>query len=158
MPSIDLVDESFLVADPVQVAELFADPALWRAWWPGLTLSVFMDRGLAGMRWTVTGELVGSSEVWLEPAADGVILHYFLRAEPTRPGSDTEPLGGDTRRARRTARRAARRHAAAFNQHSWALKDRLERGRAPGMPRTPGPVPCLADGRHTAAEGALADG
>lgn len=154
MPSIDLLDESFLVADPARLAEAFADPALWRAWWPNQTLTVFMDRGAAGFRWTVTGEVVGSSEVWLEPFGDGVILHYFLRADPTRPGSATEPLGGLPWRVRRVARRIVRREAAAFKRRSWALKDSLERGRAPGMPRTPGPVPCPVDDWRTAAEGA----
>ncbi|MEP6463354.1 MAG: polyketide cyclase / dehydrase and lipid transport [Frankiaceae bacterium] len=135
MPSIDLIDESYLVADPAEVAARFHDPALWRSWWPELDLTVFTDRGLAGLRWTVTGELAGSSEVWLEAAGDGVILHYFLRAEPTRPGSDTEPLRGW--RVRRSAQRAAGRHATAFKQRCWALKDELEGGRAPGMPRVP---------------------
>lgn len=136
VPSIDLVDESFLVADPVEVSGRIHDPALWRAWWPDLELTVFMDRGTAGLRWTVTGALVGSCEIWLEPSGDGVILHYFLRADPTQPGSATEPLGGWVRRMRRSSRRAARRQAA-FKQHVWAFKDELERDRAPGMPRLP---------------------
>ncbi len=154
MSSIDLLDESFLVADPARLAVAFADPALWRAWWPNQTLAVFMDRGAAGFRWTVTGEVVGSSEVWLEAFADGVILHYFLRAEPTRRGSDTEPLGGLPWRVRRAARRIARREAAALKRNTWALKDSLESGREPGMPRTPGPVACPGDGLRPAAEGA----
>lgn len=154
VPSIDLLDESFLVADPARVAAEFGDPARWPAWWPGLRLTVFMDRGAAGFRWTVTGDVVGSTEIWLEPFGDGVIMHYFLRADPTRPGSDTEPLSGSPWRVRRGARRAARRQAAAFKRHSWALKDALERGRAPGMPRAPGPVTCPGDGWRTAEEGA----
>lgn len=136
VPSIDLVDETYLVADPAEVADRFRDPARRRLYWPGLQLSVFMDRGDAGLRWFVTGELVGSSEVWLEPAGDGVILHYFLRADPTRRGSDTEPLTGPGWWVRSVGRRAARRYASAFKQHGWALKDEMERGRAPGMPRT----------------------
>jgi hypothetical protein len=136
VPSIDLVEESYLVADPALVADRFHQPALWRSWWPDLELTVFMDRGTAGLRWTVSGSLVGSSEVWLEPAGDGVILHYFLRADPTRPGSDSEPLSGSAWRVRRTARRIARQHATGFNRRSWDLKDELEAGRAPGMPRT----------------------
>ena len=40
------------------------------------------DRGPSGQRWTVTGALTGTMEVWLEPMMDGVLLHYFLHAEP----------------------------------------------------------------------------
>ena len=30
-----------------------------------------------------SGALTGTMEVWLQPALDGVILHYFLHAEPS---------------------------------------------------------------------------
>ena len=32
---------------------------------------------------TVTGALTGTMEIWLEPSFDGVILHYFVHAEPS---------------------------------------------------------------------------
>jgi hypothetical protein len=44
---------------------------------------VIEDRGPAGQRWTVAGPLTGTMEVWLEPVMDGVLLHYFLHAEPS---------------------------------------------------------------------------
>jgi hypothetical protein len=31
----------------------------------------------------VTGALTGTMEIWLEPVLDGVVLHYFLHAEPS---------------------------------------------------------------------------
>ena len=36
-----------------------------------------------GHRWTVAGALTGTMEIWLEPVLDGVVLHYFLHAEPS---------------------------------------------------------------------------
>jgi hypothetical protein len=82
MNSIQVADETFVCADPVDVGKAIADPASWRRWWPDLRLSVVEDRGPAGQRWTVSGALTGTMEIWLEPSFDGVILHYFLHAEP----------------------------------------------------------------------------
>ena len=31
----------------------------------------------------MTGALTGTMEIWLEPVLDGVVLHYFLHAEPS---------------------------------------------------------------------------
>jgi hypothetical protein len=82
MNSIQVADETFVCADPIVVGRAVADPASWRRWWPDLRLAVVEDRGPAGQRWTVTGALTGTMEIWLEPSFDGVILHYFLHAEP----------------------------------------------------------------------------
>jgi hypothetical protein len=82
MNSIQVADETFVCADPVDVGKAVADPASWRRWWPDLRLSVVEDRGPAGQRWTLSGALTGTMEIWLEPSFDGVILHYFLHAEP----------------------------------------------------------------------------
>jgi hypothetical protein len=82
MNSIQVADETFVCADPVDVGKAIADPDSWRRWWPDLRLSVVEDRGPAGQRWTVSGALTGTMEIWLEPSFDGVILHYFLHAEP----------------------------------------------------------------------------
>ena len=82
MNSIQVADETFVCADPADVGRAVADPASWRRWWPDLRLTVVEDRGPAGHRWTVTGALTGTMEIWLEPSFDGVILHYFLHAEP----------------------------------------------------------------------------
>ena len=83
MNSIQIADETFVAADPAQVGRAVADRASWRRWWPDLRLTVVQDRGAAGHRWTVAGALTGTTEIWLEPMLDGVILHYFLHAEPS---------------------------------------------------------------------------
>lgn len=83
MSSIQVADDMFVAADPALVGVVVADPASWRRWWPDLRLEVVEDRGAAGQRWTVTGPLTGTMEVWLEPVLDGAVLHYFLHAEPS---------------------------------------------------------------------------
>lgn len=128
MPSVDVVDETFLAVPPRVVAAEFADPARWRRLWPDLRLEVMTDRGAEGVRWTVQGALVGSMEVWLEPVLDGTLLHYYLRADPAGPDGGPRPLP-----PRRGAAEAARRQRAA-KAIAFACKARLEAGRAPGEP------------------------
>jgi hypothetical protein len=82
MNSIQIADETFVAADPVEVGRAVADQASWRRWWPDLRLTVVADRGAAGHRWTVAGALTGTMEIWLESVLDGVVLHYFVHAEP----------------------------------------------------------------------------
>jgi hypothetical protein len=126
VPLVDLIDESFIVASPAAVAERLRNPRVWREWWPDLSLTVVMDRGLQGIRWSMTGALVGSCEVWIEVWKDGVIVHYFVRADPTRPGSDTESISGSPSRLARLADRERRRRALAWKRRIFALKDELE--------------------------------
>jgi hypothetical protein len=86
MNSIQIADETFVAADGARVGAAVADRSSWRRWWPDLRLQVVEDRAEKGIRWTVTGALTGTMEVWLEPmmeGLDGVVLHYFLHAEPT---------------------------------------------------------------------------
>ena len=83
MNSIQIADETFVAADPAAVGAAVADPASWARWWPDLRLTVVEDRGELGQRWTVTGALAGSMEIWLEKVLDGVVLHYFMHAEPS---------------------------------------------------------------------------
>jgi hypothetical protein len=83
MNSIQIADETFIAADPADVGRAVADAANWQRWWPDLRLTVVEDRGAVGQRWTVSGALTGTMEIWLEPSLDGVILHYFLHAEPS---------------------------------------------------------------------------
>jgi hypothetical protein len=83
MNSIQIADETFVAADPVEVGRAVGDPASWRRWWPDLLLTVVEDREDKGHRWTVAGALTGTMEIWLEPVLDGVVLHYFLHAEPS---------------------------------------------------------------------------
>ena len=82
MHSIQVADQTFVAADPADVGRAVSDAASWRRWWPDLRLEVVEDRREKGIRWTVTGALTGTMEVWLEPLLDGVILNYFLHAEP----------------------------------------------------------------------------
>jgi hypothetical protein len=83
MNSIQIADETFVAADPVEVGRAVGDRASWRRWWPDLLLTVVEDREDKGHRWTVAGALTGTMEIWLEPVLDGVVLHYFLHAEPS---------------------------------------------------------------------------
>ncbi|GLY71436.1 polyketide cyclase / dehydrase and lipid transport [Amycolatopsis taiwanensis] len=121
-PALDVVDETFLTVPPKIVAAAFADPAVWRRYWPDLVLEIYTDRGDEGLRWTVRGALVGTMEVWLEPMLDGTVLHYFLRATPARP------LGP------RQLRKEADRRARAAKRIALGLKEILEDGREPGLP------------------------
>ena len=136
MARVDLVDETFVVAAPQAVAAVVHDPERWRRWWPDLDLTVFMDRGDAGIRWSVGGALHGSTELWLEPVLDGVVVHYYLRADD----SGRDPAGRDdagSLREHRAADRLRGRRARAWKTCVNALKDELEGGRAPGLPRAP---------------------
>jgi hypothetical protein len=86
MNSIQIADETFVAADGARVGAAVADRSSWARWWPDLRLQVVEDRADKGIRWTVAGALTGTMEVWLEPmmeGLDGVVLHYFLHAEPT---------------------------------------------------------------------------
>lgn len=128
MPSVDVVDQTFLAVPPAVLAAELEGPDRWRELWPDLRLAVMTDRGERGIRWTVGGALVGSMEVWLEPMLDGTVLHYFLRADPPDDRGRPAPLP-----ARRAAVEIARRQRAA-KVIALDLKDRLEGGRAPGEP------------------------
>lgn len=133
MAGVDLVDETFIVASPEVLAGIITDSAYHRRWWPDLDLTVFMDRGLLGQRWSITGGLVGSLEIWLEPFADGCIVHHYLRAEPSNDGRTPDPLPDTPAGWRKAAKlRAAR--ATAWKTSVWELKAQLEQGRAAGNP------------------------
>lgn len=133
MPVVDLVDETFIVVPARQLAKVIAQTQRWVVWWPELHLEIFMDRGDEGLRWSVTGDLVGSAEIWIEAFGDGVILHYYLRADPTVPSSRTEPRAlPDSPRGRRTADRLRRSHAVRWKRNVWRLKAELETDRSVG--------------------------
>jgi len=131
VPLVDVIDETFVVAPPAAVAAAVKDPAFWRRVFPGLEPHLFEDRGDEGVRLTVTGELVGSNEFWVEPWGDGAIVHYYLRADPTRRGSATEPATGGRRLLRR-AIRLREAHRVRLKAGLNDVKDRLEAGRPPG--------------------------
>lgn len=132
MPVVDLVDETFIVAPPAALAAALAEQRRWRVWWPDLTLDIFMDRGEQGIRWSVTGALVGSCEVWLEPFGDGAIVHYYLRADPTVGDTSTARVLTDSPRGRRAADRLRRRQALRWKRSVWSWKREMEGDRVPG--------------------------
>lgn len=121
--SIQIADATFVAASPGRVAGLVADRGTWRRWWPDLQLTVREDRGDKGVRWAVAGPVGGTMEVWLEPCMDGVVLHYFLHAEPvpTAPAGSALP---EVVRARRVAGKVM----------AFEVKARAERGRVAGGP------------------------
>jgi hypothetical protein len=127
MSSIQVADQTFVAAPGSAVGELLAERARWRHWWPDLTLEVREDRADKGIRWTVTGAVTGTMEVWLEPSLDGVILHYFLHAEPARPVTPG-PAGMRELLAANRARRVAGK------KMSFEIKACREAGRAAGEP------------------------
>ncbi|MGK8505471.1 polyketide cyclase / dehydrase and lipid transport [Nocardia asiatica] len=125
MSSIQVADQTFVAAPGAAVADLLAGPNQWRRWWPDLVLEVREERGEKGIRWSVAGALTGTMEVWLEPSLDGVILHYFLHAEP-QPALPAGKLAAANR-----ARRVAGKNMA------FELKARLEADRPAGVAPAP---------------------
>lgn len=125
MNSIQVADETFVAASGEQVGAAVSDPSSWQRWWPDLRLQVVEDRAEKGIRWTVSGPLTGTMEIWLAPMLDGVLLHYFLHAEPTGV----------------TGRQLARLNLAKLNHHrrvsgkrmAFEIKERLERSRPVGV-------------------------
>jgi hypothetical protein len=111
---VDIADETYVARPAAALAALVAEPSSWSRWWPDLDLRVTRDRGDKGVQWAVRGALAGSMEIWLEPVGAGVVLHWFLRAEPPAP---------------LTPRRAVRereRRVRDWKRHAFALKDRAE--------------------------------
>ena len=127
MNSIQIADETFVAADPAEVGRAVADPASWRRWWSDLELTVVEDRGEAGHRGTVAGALTGTMEVWLQPVLDGVVLHYFLHAEPS--GAAAWQLAKMNRAKMNHRRRVAGKNMA------FELKRTLEATRPVGVSR-----------------------
>ena len=124
MHSIQVADETFVAAAGAKVGAAIADPARWRRWWPDLRLDVVEDRADKGIRWTVAGPLTGTMEIWLEPMLDGVILHYFLHAEPAG-GAAGMDLAALTHQRRVAGKRM-----------SFEIKNELEAGRPVGSAPT----------------------
>lgn len=127
--SIQVADETFVAASPEAVGRAVGDRSSWRAWFPDLLLDVVEDRADKGVRWTVSGPLTGTMEIWLEPVLDGVVLHYFLHAEPVGAAArelQKMDLPGMTHRRRVAGKRMA-----------FDIKNALEAGRPVGVAPTP---------------------
>lgn len=127
MNSVQIADETFVCADPADVGRAVADSANWRRWWPDLRLVVIEDRAEKGQRWTVAGALTGTMEVWLEEALDGVILHYFLHAEPA--GAAAWEL------AKMDLAKLNHQRRVAGKAMAFEIKQRLEASRPVGVSR-----------------------
>ncbi len=130
---IDIADDTVIYASTTELIAIIRDQSTWVRWWPDLTLQVYGDRGEKGLRWTVTGALVGSSEIWLESidvASAGevaTIVHYYLRANPTRSGSEIHSRTmTNSARERREIHKLRERHVIAWKRTVWDLKDSLE--------------------------------
>jgi hypothetical protein len=80
-----------------------------------------------GHRWTVTGALTGTMEVWLEAVLDGVVLHYFLHAEPS--GVTAREL------ARMDVAKLNHRRRVAGKKMAFEVKRKLEETRPVGVSR-----------------------
>lgn len=115
MPFIDISDEVFAVASPRAIADHIKDEGRLRDWFPGVNLAPLEDRGDAGMRWSATGAVNGTAEIWVEPVMDGAVLHTFLRGE-VKGSAKPWPL---------MVKKAA-----------FAIKDALEAGRVVGSARS----------------------
>jgi|SRR6185437_4962237 len=125
MSSIQIADQTFVAADSALVGAAIADPSSWHRWWPDLRLDVVEDRAEKGMRWSVNGQLTGTMEVWLEPSLDGVVLHYFLHAEPS--GAAAWQL------AKMNLAKMTHRRRVAGKKMAFEVKTTLERSRPVGV-------------------------
>lgn len=130
---IDIADETVIYASTGELIEIIREQSTWARWWPEFTLEVYGDRGDKGLRWTVTGTLVGSSEIWLESidvASAGevaTIVHYYLRANLTRIGSEIHSrIVTKSAREQREIHKLRERHVVQWKRSVWALKDSLE--------------------------------
>ncbi len=134
---IDIADDTVIYASATELIAVIREQSTWIRWWPDLKLEVYGDRGDKGLRWTVTGALVGSSEIWLEsiePAHAGevaTIVHYYLRANPTRSGSEMHSRTvTNSAREQREVYKLRERHVLAWKRTVWSLKDTLENANA----------------------------
>ena len=118
--SIQVSDQMFIAAPGEVVARAIAAPSRWRGWWPKLSVSVREDRGAKGVRWIISGEIDGTMEVWLEPMLDGVIVHYFVHAEPASTPVNLVALN--------------RKYRVSGKEMSFELKREIEAGRPAGIP------------------------
>jgi hypothetical protein len=107
---VDIVDHTYIDAPPGQVRIPFDDPVWTDQIWPHLRRTLTRDRGVKGLRWDVTGQVVGEMEIWIEPWRGGAIVHHYVRGS----------------RAGRAPRDVAIRHTLRWKAAVHLLKDRLE--------------------------------
>ncbi|MBW9211426.1 hypothetical protein KV100_17380 [Mumia sp. zg.B21] len=123
MPAVDVIDQTYAPVPQRQLREVLCAESGWSEVLPGLELRCFEDRGDRGKRWSVSGTLDGTAEVWLEQAPEGTIVHLFLQADPSAPGMSTQGV----RRMERDVRERLKR---------WVtqVRDTLDVGRPVGEP------------------------
>lgn len=78
---VDVVDETFIRAEPLRVRSALEVPGVLDRLWPGLDREVAQDRGAKGVRWWTGGEVTGRLEIWLEEVPGGTIVHHFVHGE-----------------------------------------------------------------------------
>lgn len=125
--SIDIADDTFISASISAVATVIRDQSRWQTWWPDRVLTVYSDRGDKGLRWTVSGDFVGSAEIWIEEITPGVIVHYYLRVDPTSEGSSVlKRVSTGSPRATRYLAKVHHRQVTSWKRIIWTIKDELE--------------------------------
>lgn len=116
MPALDVVDETFVLAPAAELRDIFCDEESWKA--RGMDVQCYEDRGVDGKRWTLSGSLTGTAEVWLEPSHGGAIVHVYLRADP---------------RSRRSKAALARRYALPVKRWILDVKSGYDIARPAGV-------------------------
>lgn len=114
---LHLDDDGFVRAPAAVVYRRLTDVGRWPVWWRGVRTTPMADgsdrevwavelarsrwRGLRVAAWphtfrhdtgfslTLTGDLVGEAEFWLEPGSGGTVVHHLLSAEPTGAAGST---------------------------------------------------------------------
>lgn len=132
---IHVDDDGFVRAPAPLVYRRLTDIGSYGDWWPGLAVERLdtepeawrfrMRHGLTSLRFegvpgswrldtgfvlTVTGDLEGRAEFWLERVGGGTTVHHLLVA----------------RTARRRPLRALRAYRRVLRRGLWAFKDRLQ--------------------------------
>ncbi len=125
---IDIVDETFVRADPRRVRDLL-DRMSSAVVWPGLTPEVTLDRGTLGVHWHIDGEVVGRMEIWLEEVKEGTLVHHFVQGRLTRapsPWTTVIARAWPNWPSERAATAYERRHARSWKSAIHTLKDHAE--------------------------------
>ena len=121
-----IIDEVVVALPREVVARRVAERARWTLWWPDAQVTVTADHGERGMAWSLTGTLVGVSEVDLRVEGTGVRIRYELRADPAQPGTSRESRQmPDSPHGRRQVASLRQRQLIAWQRTLWALRDEL---------------------------------